>query len=308
MPSPILLSTWSFGQTANASAWPDLVAGGPALDAAESVCRHAEEDAEVDSVGYGGLPDRDGRVTLDASVMLSPSQCGAVCAMSYYSPAVSVARVVMEKTRHVLVAGPGAEALAAEHGFRARDLLAPSARKRWQERLDRNPRVETNTEGGHDYEWPDEDPGHDTIGALALDASGTLAGACTTSGLSFKRRGRVGDSPIIGHGIFVEPGVGAAVATGLGELAMGVCASFLAVETLRAGGTPEDAAKLPLERIARQFELDPKHQLAVLALSPDGEWSSAALRPGYVTALRTKDDDRRVDPATVIFDERSAVE
>ncbi len=301
MSPPLIVSTWSFAEAANEAAWPAFQQGGSALDAVEAVCRHAEEDPDVDSVGYGGLPDRDGRVTLDASVMLSPSQCGGVCAMSNYLPAVSVARMVMETTRHTLIAGAGAEALAAANGLWARDLLAPSARKRWEERRAKSAPVSTTKEGGHDYEWPDEDDGHDTIGSLALDANGVLAGACTTSGLSFKRHGRVGDSPIIGHGLYVEPGVGAAVATGLGELAMGVCASFLAVERLRRGGSPQVAAREPLERIQASFELGPNHQLAVLVLTADGTWSAASLRPGYVTAVRSADETRLVDPETVLL-------
>ena len=213
---------------------------------------------------------------------------GADVLDGHYAPAGSVRRITLA---HV----------AAELGLEARDLLSPKARERWEERRRRHSETGRASEGGHDYGWPDEPEGHDTVGALARDVRGTLAGACSTSGLAFKRHGRVGDSPIIGHGLYVEPGIGAAVATGLGELAMGVCATFLAVESLRRGDSPSDAAAVPLRRIADQFELHPQHQLAVLVLVPDGSWSAAALRPGYVTSVRSEDEEGTREPDTVLF-------
>ncbi|MEM7262895.1 MAG: isoaspartyl peptidase/L-asparaginase [Planctomycetota bacterium] len=318
--SPVLLSTWSFAQRANDAAWPTLARQASALDAVEAVCRHVEEDPTVDSVGYGGLPDHQGRMTLDASIMLSPSRSGAVCAMSNYLPVISVARAVMEHTRHALLAGSGAEEFASAHGFDARDLLSPAALKRWQaKRTERglpSAPPERSAEGGHDYEWPDAIPatdpsgdealiepeGHDTVGSLALDAHGVVAGACSTSGLAFKRPGRVGDSPIIGQGLFVEPGIGGAVVTGLGELATGVCAAHVAIESLRNGDEPKRAAVAPLERIVEHFDLHPQHQLAVLVLAADGGWSAASLRPGYVTSVRTAAGSRVVRPETILFD------
>ena len=296
VPEPIILSTWRFGQQANAAGWPCLTGERPsALDAAEQACRAVEANPEVTSVGLGGYPDQSGEVTLDASIMLSPAHCGSVCFVRRFLHPVSIARLVMEKSPHTMLAGDGAERFAAGHGQEPTDLLTDLAREAWQKWLveqhsDRSP---SEFHPGNQF--------HDTVGVLALDASGLLAGACSTSGTPMKLPGRVGDSPIIGHGLYVDPRYGAAVATGLGELITGVCGSFLAVELMRRGASPLDAAVGMLQRIIDNYSLCDEHQVGVITLNPTGQWSSAALRPGYYTAVRTVGRDDVIEPDRVIL-------
>ncbi|MEM7310335.1 MAG: isoaspartyl peptidase/L-asparaginase [Planctomycetota bacterium] len=268
MHRPILLTTWPFGDPANRAAWPALAAGGASLDAVEAVCRHVELDPAVESVGYGGLPDSSGSVTLDGVVMQSPSRCGAVCAMTRTRHPVTVARRVMEATPHVLLAGPGADAFARDQGLPDEDPLAPEARTKWEAwvRAGRPP-------GG----------GHDTVAALGIDAAGVLSGACSTSGRAWKLPGRVGDSPLPGHGLYVDPERGAAAATGDGELIQGLCSTFLAVDAMGRGATPLDALVEALERIRAAHVLAPEAQVGMIALRPDGAVATAALRPGYAS-------------------------
>lgn len=279
MPGPVLVATWPFAATAVEAAWPALDRGGAALDAVCAVCRHVEEDPTVDSVGYGGLPDMDGRVTLDALVMESPTRLGAVCAMGRHREAVTVARRVLEASPHVLLAGEGADRFADEQGVPASPLLAPAARARWEER-----------DGG---------PGtasHDTICALSLDREGRLAGAASTSGAAWKRPGRVGDSPLPGHGLYVLPGVGAAAATGLGELVMGTCSTFVAVDELRRGATPEEALGVALGAVEAARPEGSTDQVALVALGVDGRWASAALEPGFEAVARWATPARPTGP------------
>ncbi len=315
MPEPILLSTWTFGQRANAAGWPHLTAATPSsLDAVEHACRASEADPHVMSVGLGGYPDRSGEVTLDAAIMRSPSQCGAVCYVRRYLHPVSIARLVMEKTPHVLLAGEGADRFAQLHGLAPADLLTGESRAAWQKWLSEHAGARradhlacvppANIEEKRPLDElaasTDSAP-HDTVGVLAIDAAGELAGACSTSGSAFKVPGRVGDSPIIGHGLYVDPRVGAAVTTGLGELVMGVCGTFLAVEAMRRGATPLDAAVEVLERIGQSYTLREEHQVAIITLDRQGRWSSAALRGGYHTAVRTPTRDELVEPERVML-------
>src|SRR4051794_32556834 len=299
MPEHLILSTWSFGQRANAAAWPILASNGTALDAVEAACRDAEDDLNNHTVGVGGYPDRDGNVSLDASIMLSPKRRGAVAAVRRFAHPISIARRVMENTPHVLLAGEGAEKFAKEQGFVESELLTDDARRAWEEWKKAKPAASSaatpigNIEEGM--------PSHDTIGVLAIDSHGTVAGACTTSGLRFKLPGRVGDSPIIGHGLYVDPNIGAAVATGHGELVMGVCGSFLAVELLRRGASPLEAAVEVLKRIASSFPLSGEDQVGVIVLKPDGAWSAAALRDGFRVAVRDRDRDELVNPEQVLL-------
>ena len=313
MPQPLLLSTWSFGLDANVAGWRVLGSGGGALDAVEQTCIAAENDPRVDSVGFGGIPDRGGRVSLDGCVMLSPSQCGSVCFVRRFNHPVSIARRVMEKTPHVMLAGEGAERFAEAEGFTPTELLSDGARKRYEEMMaelkdDASAaqwqRVATpaNREelfssllSNSETQTPDPkpqtlssrpEPSHDTIGVLALDARGTLAGACSTSGLALKLPGRVGDSPIIGSGLYAHPRHGAAVATGTGELVMGVCGSFLAVECMRRGASPQEALRECMNRLRESYDLREHHQVGMIALSPRGDWAQMSLRPGYRTAVR----------------------
>ncbi|MEX2215357.1 MAG: isoaspartyl peptidase/L-asparaginase [Phycisphaeraceae bacterium] len=321
MPKPIILATWSFGKKAVASGWPILSAGGSALDAVEQACITVESDPEVDSVGRGGLPDRTGRVSLDGCVMLSPSQCGSVCFIRRYNHPVSIARRVMERTPHVMLAGEGAEAFAAEQGFMQEELLTEAARAAWQRKMDELKKDGSNYErvaaaanreesselrvpgselAGAGIQNPEPgthnpEPHHDTVGVLALDARGTLAGACSTSGLSLKLPGRVGDSPIIGHGLYVHPNHGAAVATGNGELVMGTCLSFLAVEGMRRGMKPNEALHACMQRLVESFKLEEHHQVGMIALTPEGDWAQASVRDGYRTAVRHAACDDLID-------------
>ncbi|MGA2034509.1 MAG: N(4)-(beta-N-acetylglucosaminyl)-L-asparaginase [Thermoguttaceae bacterium] len=315
MPEPIILSTWTMGAKANAAGWPYLTAARPSsLDAVEQACRRIEADPEIASVGLGGMPDRSGEVSLDAAIMLSPSHCGAVCCVRRFTHAVSLARRVMERTPHMILCGDGADRFAGLNGFEPNDLLTDEARAAWQNWSADHPgarRLEAagylppaNVEEVPIPKPPNsaaEEPGHDTVGVLALDAAGQLAGACSTSGLPFKVPGRVGDSGIIGHGLYVDPRYGAAVATGVGELVMGVCGTFLAVELMRRGLSPRDAAVEVLARIAENYTLREEHQVALIALDPAGHWSAAALRPGFHVAVRTAGRDELVDPESVLM-------
>ena len=305
--TPIILSTWSFGLRGNTSAWPALQDGGSSLDAVEEVCRVIDADPEIDSVGFGGLPDREGNVTLDGCIMLRPAQCGSVCAISRYLHPVSLARRVMENTQHVMLAGRGADQFAESQGFQSQKLLSEEAMKKW-EKWRVNPKVIDQSRDG-DYLPPrpvDVDEGgklfHDTVGVLALDTQGVLAGACSTSGMPYKLPGRVGDSPIIGSGLYVHPEHGAATATGTGELVMGECSSFLAVELMRGGAMPLEALEEALKRIEKSFELRKEHQVAMIALKPDGSWASAALRSGYKTSITMVDRSEVIEPQSVILD------
>jgi isoaspartyl peptidase/L-asparaginase-like protein (Ntn-hydrolase superfamily) len=301
---PIIVSTWSFALRANEAAWPALVAGGSSLDAVETACRFAEADPDVDSVGFGGLPDRAGAVTLDAAVMTGPSSCGAVCAVSRHLHAVSIARAVMERTPYVLLAGAGADDFADEQGFPEADLVAPAARAAWEAWRRAPHAVDQSRDRAAAARPVDHGAGgplfaHDTIGALAIDGEGRMAGACSTSGMPYKRPGRVGDSPIIGDGLYVDPAVGAATATGTGELVMGLCSSFLAVEEMRRGRSPLDALREAIERIRAAHALRPEHQVAMIALRADGTWAAAALRDGFKASVRDRRGARVTDPEFV---------
>ena len=304
MTQPILLATWSFGRAAVAAGWPHLVRpGGRSLDAVEQGVRAVEADPACMTVGYGGYPDAAGEVTLDASIMLAPARCGSVCFVRRIMHPVTLARLVMERTPHVMLAGDGAERLAAAEGIPPTDLASDASHRAYAKWLAENraptarPGLSPNAE---ETGLPQEDS-HDTVGVLALDAAGVLAGACSTSGLAFKLPGRVGDSPIIGHGLYVDPRHGAAVATGHGELVMGVCGAFLAVEEMRRGASPADAAAEVLRRVVESRTLEAGHQACLITLAPDGMWSSAALRAGFKVAVKTADHDELVDAGQVLL-------
>jgi N4-(beta-N-acetylglucosaminyl)-L-asparaginase len=310
MPQPLLLSTWSFGQRSNAAGWPALHRGGSALDAVEAVARYAEADLSNLTVGVGGLPDASGRVSLDASIMLSPSRRGAVANLRRFPYSISVARRVMEATRHVLLAGAEADDFAAAQGFEEQELLTDESRAAWKKWRATHPEgasfspirnVEELGLSGTAAGRKAHNEVHDTIGILAFDARGQLAGACSTSGMPYKLPGRVGDSPIIGHGLYVDPKIGAAVATGHGELVMGVCGAFLAVESMRRGANPLDAAVEVLDRIIDSYELGEDNQVGIIVLNRAGEWNGAALRDGFSIAVRSTDRDELVDPPKVML-------
>jgi N4-(beta-N-acetylglucosaminyl)-L-asparaginase len=288
-----MLATWSFGRPAISSAWEALLAGGSALDAGEAACRFAEADLGNPTVGVGGFPDRDGNVSLDAAVMLSPARCAGVCAVKQVLHPITLARRVMERTAHKLIAGPGADQFAREQEIETGSLLTETARTRWLEwkasRSVSSPIANV------------EEENHDTIGILSLDNNGTIAACCSTSGLAWKLPGRVGDSPIIGQGLYADQGVGACVCTGHGELVAGVCGSFLAVETLRRGGSPADAVMEVLKRIAGAYEIREFDQIGVIVLAADGRFSTGSLRAGFQIAVRDRERDLLQSPEVVLL-------
>jgi isoaspartyl peptidase/L-asparaginase-like protein (Ntn-hydrolase superfamily) len=293
----ILLSTWSFGMSANERAWPVLARAG-APDAVEAAACHAEEDPANRTVGRGGYPDASGRVSLDALYMLAPDRFGAVACVRSTSHAITLARAVMDRTPHRLIVGTDADDFARSIGLPVDDLLTDEAREAWLHwrATGEGPR-RANIENRLSIPEPQS---HDTIGVLALDRSGTLAGACTTSGLAFKMPGRVGDSPIIGHSLYVQPGIGAAVCTGKGELVMAVCGAFLAVESLRRGDGPQVASRVVIERIQATQRLGDDDQVGVIVLRSDGAWSGASIKPGFQIAARTSSNGQLVGSPWVL--------
>lgn len=289
---PLVISTWDFGIAANHAAWEVLSAGGRALDAVEKGVQVPEADPKNQSVGYGGLPDRDGKVTLDACIMDDLGNCGSVAALEHIMHPISVARLVMEKTPHVMLAGDGALQFALENGFKKIDLLTPESEKVWKEWL-KTAKYEPvmNIENKlYDKASPTRLPGnqynHDTIGMLALDANGNLSGACTTSGMAFKLHGRVGDSPIIGAGLFVDNEIGGATSTGVGEEVIRNVGSFLVVELMRQGYPPEEACKEAVMRIIKKKPATAKEiQVGFLALNKKGEYGAYAIQKGFSYAV-----------------------
>lgn len=279
-----VVSTWDFGVGANQAAWKLLSSGGSALDAVEAGARWAEGTLCNHTVGRCGYPDRDGTLTLDASIMDGDGRCGAVAAIQDIAHPVSVARKVMEQTPHVLLVGEGAQRFALQQGFEKVSLLTPEARQAWREWLKTakyQPQI--NAERAR---VPGNKEIHDTLGILALDADGKLAGACTTSGMAWKLHGRVGDSPIIGAGLYVDGEVGAATASGVGEEMLRNAASFLVVELMRQGRSPGDACREAIDRVVRKRpEASKTLQVCFLAMNKQGEVGAFALHKGFVYAV-----------------------
>ncbi len=285
----IVVSTWNFGVAANREAWKLLSQKGRALDAVEAGVRHAEADVHNQSVGKGGFPDRDGHVTLDACIMDHNGNCGAVAALERITHAISVARMVMEKTPHIMLAGNGALQFALENGFKEENLFLEPAKKAWNEWLQEKkyrPVINSENKLYTPGKLPGDTYNHDTIGMLALDAHGHLAGACTTSGMAFKMHGRVGDSPIIGAGLYVDNDIGAATATGVGEEVIRQAGSFLVVELMRQGYLPEAACKEAVMRIVKKKPQTAKTiQVGFLALNKAGEYGAFALQKDFSYAV-----------------------
>lgn len=246
-----------------------MQAGGTALDAVVEGTAVVESDPTGSSVGLGGRPDRDGKVTLDACVMNAAGDAGGVCFLEDIEHPVRVARAVMEDTPHVLLAGQGARDFAIAKGFKTRDLLTEDSRKAWED-----------WKKSAEYKPIINIENHDTIGMLAQDLEGNLAGACTTSGLAFKLRGRVGDSPIIGAGLFVDNEVGACTATGLGEAVMKTLGSFLVVELMRQGASPAEACLEATQRIAARMPVEDL-QVGYLAMDISGRAGAHAIHSGF---------------------------
>jgi len=284
---PCVVSTWDFGVAANQAAWQVLSRGGRAIDAVEAGARVPEADLKNHSVGRAGYPDRDGHVSLDASIMDEKGDCGAVAALEFIAHPISVARRVMEKTPHVLLVGDGALQFAVAEGFTKEKLLTAESEQAWQEWLKTAKykpvtNSEVNTYGNGPSGMPGDKNNHDTLGILAIDAAGHLSGACTTSGMAFKMRGRVGDSPIIGAGLYVDDEVGAATSTGVGEEVIRNVGSFLVVELMREGRSPQQACEEAVRRIVkRRPEASKSLQVGFLALNKHGEVGAFAIQKGF---------------------------
>ena len=266
---PLVIATWNV-KRAVSTAWDVLRKGGSALDAVEKGCNVEEEDPANSSVGYGGLPDRDGNVTLDACVMDEKGNYGSVVFMENIVNAISVARKVMERTPHVMLAGTGAEEFAVSQGFERQNLLTEKSRKDWE-----------NWKIKSEYKPIINIENHDTIGMLALDKNGNLSGGCTTSGLAYKMRGRVGDSPIIGSGLFVDNEVGAATATGMGEEVLKTVGSFLIVELMRQGKTPQQACEEAIGRMMKKQPGRKDFQVGYIAVNKKGEVGAYSIHEGF---------------------------
>jgi len=280
----LIVSTWDFGAAANDAAFARMKAGGTLLDAVEAGAMVPEADPENHSVGYGGYPDRDGHVTLDAVIMDDAGGVGAVAALEDTVHAISVARRVMEKTPHTFIVGEGATRFARDQGFPKVNLLTPEAEKAWRDWLKTAQyKPEANIENRRPRGGALD---HDTIGLLARDASGRMAGACTTSGMAFKMRGRVGDSPQVGSGLYVEAGVGGATSTGLGEEVTRIAGTARVVASMRAGLSPQAACEEVVRHIARlRGDAIKGVQVGFLALSPQGEVGAFCLLPGFTYAV-----------------------
>ena len=256
-------------------AWKILSSGGRALDAVEAGARVPEGDPGETSVGLGGLPDRDGRVTLDACIMDEFSNCGAVACLEHIVHPVSVARKVMEKTPHVFLTGYGALQFALANGFKKEKLLTKESERAWREWLKTS-----------EYKPKANIENHDTIGIVALDRQSNVSGACTTSGMAYKMPGRLGDSPIIGAGLFVDNEVGAATSTGVGEEVIRIVGSHLVVELMRQGRSPQQACEEAVERIVKNQPVKSKDlQVGFLALNKQGETGAYALQKGFTYAV-----------------------
>jgi len=300
---PVVISTWEAGIAANKAAWEVLSKKGKALDAVEKGVM-VTEDSKNCCVGLGANPDRDGFVTLDASIMDDKFNCGSVAFLERIKHPISVARRVMEKTPHVMLVGAGAQQFAVAEGFPLEEQkLSENAKKAYEDWLKRSeykpPAINVENKQGHGPFAPKKlDNGewnHDTIGMVAMDAMGNLSGSCTTSGAGFKMRGRVGDSPIIGAGLFVDNEVGACTATGQGEDVIRVAGSHSVVELMRQGLSPEAACKKIVERIVKiKGDKVKEIQVAFLAVNKKGQVGSFAIHPGFEYAIRTNEMEKLV--------------
>lgn len=298
---PIVISTWDAGLNANKGAWSVLSKGGKALDAVEQGVMVTENEINC-CVGLGANPDRDGYVTLDASIMDHEFNCGSVAFLERIKHPISVARKVMEKTPHVMLVGAGAQQFALSQGFELESgELSESAKKNYEEWLKhatykpiinverQKPTAQLDAKFLAPKLLSSGEWNHDTIGMVALDAQGNLSGSCTTSGAGFKLRGRVGDSPIIGAGLYVDNEVGAVVATGQGEDVIRVAGASAVVEQMRQGKSPEEACKFVIERIRRiKKEKANEIQVCFIALNKKGQHGGYSLHKGFNYAVQSE--------------------
>lgn len=287
---PLIISTWNHGIAANKEAWKHLQNGANALDAIVAGVGVSEADPKVRSVGYGGLPDREGKVTLDACIMDHNSDCGAVSFLQGIKHPIAVAKKVMEATPHVMLSGAGALQFALEQGFQEENLLTEKSKRDWKAWLKKS-----------NYAPVINIENHDTISMLILDQSGNLYGGCTTSGAAWKMHGRVGDSPIIGAGLFLDNEVGAAAATGLGEAIVRTAGSAMVVELMRQGMSPNAACKEIVERIHKKHvnHKDMSYlQVGFIAVNKAGAYGGYSLRSGFNYAVTDQGTGTRMEDAT----------
>lgn len=313
---PIIVATWNNGKEVNAEAWKILSKNGRALDAVEAGARYVEDTIDC-CIGLGGYPDRDGVVTLDACIMDEHANCGSVGAIEQIKHPISVARKIMETTPHIMLVGAGAQQFALENGFKKESKeLSPEAKKAYEQWLKTSEyKPEINIENQSTFNegkktngpfappfFDDGSVNHDTMGIVALDGSGNMSGAVTTSGMAFKIHGRVGDSPIIGAGLFVDNEVGAATSSGLGEEVIRICGTHLVVEFMRQGNSPETACRKAVERIVKR---DPEKaktlQVGFLALNKKGQYGAYAIQKGFVFAIKSGGEEKII-PAKYVYD------
>ena len=274
---PRIISTWNHGVPANQEAWKYLMEGQSGLSAVEAGVKIPEADPKVRSVGYGGYPDREGIVTLDACIMDKNNNCGSVSFLQNIKHPISVAKLVMEETPHIMLSGKGAFDFAVSKGFKKENLLTEASKQDW-----------INWKKKSQYKPVINLENHDTISMLLIDDNGDLFGACTTSGAAWKMHGRVGDSPIIGAGLFLDNEVGAAAATGLGEAVIRTSGSAMVVELMRQGHSPLDACKKIVDRISKIHKSGPDWeylQVGFIAMNKKGEYAGYSLRKGFNYAI-----------------------
>ncbi len=273
---PLVISTWPHGLAANIVAWKVLMQNGRALDAVEKGVRVTELDPDVTSVGVGSNPDSDGNITLDASIMDEQGNCGAVAFLQHINTPISVARQVMEKTPHVMLAGEGALQFALANGFKKENLHTDSSIQRW-EKWKKNHK-----------NMPIDIHNHDTISMLAIDNNGDISGACTTGGLAFKHPGRVGDSPIIGAGLYVDNEIGGAGGTGVGEVIMKTLGTHLIVELMRNGLSPQEACKEAVMRAMKKVPNAENLPIYYIVVNKQGEFGAYGTNTAFQYAVYTE--------------------
>lgn len=295
---PIVISTWDFGKAANLGAWEILLKGGRAVDAVEAGVKIPEADESNQTVGYGGLPDRDGKVTLDACIMDEHYNCGSVMCLEHIMHPIAVARMVMDKTPHIILVGDGALQFALENGFKKINLLTAKSENdynEWLKKMKYEPvkNIENKLYNKNNDPMPGGIKNHDTIGMIAMDAAGNFGGACTTSGMAYKMHGRVGDSPVIGAGLYIDNEIGGATATGVGEEVIRIVGSHLIVELMRQGYPPQEACKEGLERIIKRNPSKAKEvQVGFLAMNKKGEFGAYCLQKGFTYAVKNSRQEK----------------
>ena len=301
--APIVISTWDSGMPVNAAAWTVLERNGRALDAIEKGANSIEDSIDC-CVGLGGLPDRDGIVTLDACIMDEHSNCGAVAALERIKHPISVARKIMETTPHIILAGQGAQQFAVENGFKLESATLSDQQKKdyqnWLKSSRYQPEINVENRKGNGpfapYYFEDGTPNHDTMASLAMDSQRNMSGGVTTSGMAFKIHGRVGDSPIVGAGLFVDNEIGAAASSGVGEEVIRICGSHLVVEFMRNGHSPEAACKKACKRIIDRDPAKAKTlQVGFLALDKKGRHGAYAIQQGFVYSLKTSTENKIIN-------------